>query len=158
MSERSEAPLPEPLDDVAGAAVPTVVTTTADAKVRKVELLISGLLRTGVLASLVLVLVGTVLTFAHHTEYLTTRSELHPLISKGATFPHTLPDIVDGVFRLDGPSVVAAGLLVLVATPVLRVAISIAAFAYQRDRTFVVITTAVLLLLLSSFALGKAGG
>jgi uncharacterized membrane protein len=47
---------------------------------------------------------------------------------------------------------------VLVATPVARVALSIAVFARQRDRTYVVITSIVLGLLLLSFALGRAGG
>jgi uncharacterized membrane protein len=46
----------------------------------------------------------------------------------------------------------------LIATPVLRVAISVLAFVYQRDRTFVVITTVVLALLLTSFVLGRGGG
>jgi uncharacterized membrane protein len=41
-----------------------------------------------------------------------------------------------------------AGLLLLIATPVLRVAVSMLAFVYQRDLT----------LLLTSFVLGKAGG
>jgi uncharacterized membrane protein len=51
-----------------------------------------------------------------------------------------------------------AGLLLLIATPVLRVAVSVLAFVYQRDRTFVIITSVVLTLLLASFVLGKAGG
>jgi uncharacterized membrane protein len=51
-----------------------------------------------------------------------------------------------------------AGLLLLIATPVLRVAVSILAFVYQRDRAFVAITSIVLALLLTSFVLGRGGG
>jgi uncharacterized membrane protein len=54
--------------------------------------------------------------------------------------------------------VVTVGLLVLVATPVLRVAASIGLFALQRDRAFVAVTSLVLALLVTSFVLGKAGG
>jgi len=50
---------------------------------------------------------------------------------------------------------VAFGLLVLIATPVTRVAVSIVAFIRMRDRRYVVITTVVLALLLLSFFLGS---
>jgi uncharacterized membrane protein len=42
------------------------------------------------------------------------------------------------------------GLLILIATPVARVAFSLFAFSYQRDWTYVVITAMVLALLLYS--------
>lgn len=51
-----------------------------------------------------------------------------------------------------------AGLLVLIATPILRVAVSIVAFLQMRDRVFAGITTVVLLLLVTSLSLGRAGG
>jgi len=46
-----------------------------------------------------------------------------------------------------------AGLLILVATPVARVIFSLAAFAIQRDRAYVVITFVVLVVLIYSLAL-----
>jgi len=49
------------------------------------------------------------------------------------------------------------GLLLLIATPVMRAAVSIFAFVYQHDRTFVIITSVVLAILLLSFALGHGG-
>jgi uncharacterized membrane protein len=51
-----------------------------------------------------------------------------------------------------------AGLLLLIATPVMRVAFSVLVFVYQHDRVFVVITSIVLTLLLVSFVLGRGGG
>jgi uncharacterized membrane protein len=51
--------------------------------------------------------------------------------------------------------VVTLGLLLLVATPVLRVAVSMVAFALQHDRTYTVISALVLLVLLMAFLLGK---
>lgn len=56
-----------------------------------------------------------------------------------------------------GTRLLTAGLLVLIATPVLRVAVSVAVFARQGDRTFVLVTGGVLALLVLSFLLGKAG-
>jgi uncharacterized membrane protein len=126
-------------------------------KVRKVELAISALLRIGVLTSLLVVLGGTVVTFVHHPHYLSSHHDLGRLTKPGAEFPHSLRSLVRGLEHAQGRAIVTAGLLLLIATPVLRVAISVLAFVYQRDRTFVVITTVVLTLLLTSFVLGRGG-
>ncbi len=122
---------------------------------RKVELLISKLLRFGVVTALAIVVSGTVLSFVHHPDYTSAASELQRLTQPGAAFPHSLADVFAGAARGRGQAIVMIGLLVLLATPVARVAVSIAAFVYQRDWVFVIITTAVLLFLLLSFGLGR---
>lgn len=124
-------------------------------RVRRVELLISNLLRAGVLASLALILFGTTLSFVHHPIYVTSPGALRHLTQPGAAFPHTSHDVIAGVQAWRGQAIVTLGLLVLIATPVLRVAISVLAFVYQRDRTFTFITLTVLVILLLSFVLGK---
>ncbi|WP_437276411.1 DUF1634 domain-containing protein [Sorangium sp. So ce375] len=124
----------------------------------EVEVLISNLLRIGVATSLVVVVLGTVLSFVHHPDYLTSPKELERLTSPGAAFPRTLGEVIAGLRDLQGRAVTVVGLLMLVATPVLRVAVSILAFIHQRDRMFVLITTTVLVLLLLAFALGKVEG
>jgi uncharacterized membrane protein len=129
-----------------------------DERVRKVELLISYLLRTGVVTSLTVVVAGVLLSFLHHADYVSSHAELERLTRPGAAFPHTLRDVARGLRDLRGQAVVMLGLLLLIATPVLRVAVSIFTFVYERDWTFVAITSTVLLLLLTSFLLGKAGG
>ena len=125
-------------------------------RVRRVELLISNLLRIGVSLSLVLMVIGTIISFTRHPEYLSSSEELQRLTQPGAAFPHTVPDVVAGVRDLRGRAIVTLGLLLLIATPVVRVAVSIFAFIYQRDRIFTLITAVVLCLLLLSFVLGKA--
>jgi uncharacterized membrane protein len=127
-------------------------------RAQKVELVISGLLRIGVLTSLFIVLVGTVVTFVHHPHYLSSRQDLVRLTTPGAEFPHSVRSVIHGLEHSQGRALVMAGLLLLIATPVLRVAVSVLAFVYQRDGTFVVITFVVLTLLLASFVLGRAGG
>ena len=49
----------------------------------------------------------------------------------------------------------ALGLLLLIATPILRVAVSLVGFALERDRTYAVISAGVLIVLLISFLLGR---
>ncbi len=132
--------------------------TLDDQRVRKVELLISNLLRTGVIASLSIVVIGSVLSFVHHPQYLSSPPALQRLTRPGAAFPHTLGQVLQSVREFRGQGIVAVGLLLLIATPVARVAVSIFAFVYQRDRTFVAITATVLILLLLSFLLGTVSG
>ena len=79
---------------------------------------------------------------------------LGSLTAPGAHYPNTLAGVIDGLRRFDGESIVMAGLLVLIATPVARVALSIVIFIIARDRWYSAITTAVLLILLVSFAIG----
>lgn len=127
-----------------------------DARVHKVELLIGNLLRVGVVASLIVVTAGTIISFVHHPQYVASPHELDRLTRPGAAFPKTIADVITGVRELRGQAIVVVGLLLLVATPVARVAISIFAFIYQRDRIFTLITAIVLALLLLSFILGQA--
>ena len=129
-----------------------------DARVRRVELLISTLLRVGVVGSLAVVILGTVVSFVHHPDYLTSHRALARLTRPGAAFPRTAADVVADVRQFRGQGIVVVGLMLLIATPVVRVAVSVLAFVYQRDRAFVVITAVVLGLLLLSFILGKAEG
>jgi uncharacterized membrane protein len=127
-----------------------------DQRVRRAELIISGVLRTGVMASILLIVVGSLLTFVHHREYVSSPAELERLTRPGSAVPQTLAAVLSGALQLGGQSIVAAGLLLLILTPVARVATSILAFIAQRDRRYVLITSVVLLLLLLSFWLGAA--
>jgi uncharacterized membrane protein len=120
-----------------------------------VEILISWLLRVGVVMSLSMVVVGLLLMFIHHPSYLFSMMDLQRLTSPGAAFPHTLREVVNGLLAGRGQAVVAVGLLMLIVTPIMRVAVSIVGFALQRDRAFVLITGGVLTILIISFVLGK---
>ncbi len=129
--------------------------SNVDARVRRVELTISNLLRGGVLVSLGLIVLGTIVTFAQHPRYLSEKDQLQRLITPGATFPHSFGDLGVELRLLRGEAIVTLGLLVLIATPVVRVAVSIFAFVYQGDRVYTLITAAVLGLLLLSLVLGR---
>ncbi len=72
------------------------------------------------------------------------------------SFPQTFSQVWVGLLMLHPQAIIALGLLLLIATPILRVAVSIVAFALERDRRFVVITALVLaILLLSNVLLGS---
>jgi uncharacterized membrane protein len=122
-----------------------------------VDAAISRLLRTGVTISVVVVLTGLVLTFIHHPQYVRSKSALGQLTDAGAVYPHRLRDVLAQVGETRGQAIVMLGLLMLIATPVARVAFSIVAFAVERDRLYVTLTSIVLALLLVSFAIGAVG-
>jgi len=137
---------------------PALSSEEIEARVHRVEILISNVLRIGVLTSLAFVVTGLIVTFVGHPDYISSSGALTDLTRIGAEFPTSVSDVVSGLIAFQGPAIVAFGLLLLVATPVVRVMISILAFVYQGDRTYVVITSVVLILLLLSFILGKAEG
>jgi uncharacterized membrane protein len=126
-----------------------------DKRVRKVELLISNLLRIGVMLSLTLIVFGTVVTFARHPEYLSQRSSFGHFIEPKSPALHSLREVGTALKSFSGVSIVTLGILLLIATPAIRVGVSIFAFIYQRDRLYTFITATVFCLLLLSFVLGK---
>jgi uncharacterized membrane protein len=126
-----------------------------DPRMRKLELLISRLLLVGVITSVALIGIGMVVTFAQHLDYLDSSAVLDSAVGPGATFPHEFKALWDSTRQLRGEAIVTIGLLVLMATPVLRVGVSVLAFTNHRDRTYALITAAVFCLLLLSLVLGR---
>jgi uncharacterized membrane protein len=141
------------------AGEPRVATLAEEAEAIPLapELLISDLLRYGVLASLTLVTLGTLVTFLRHPDYLVSAEALQRLTAPHPV-PHGLSDVVAGAMAARGQSFVMSGLLVMMAVPVMRVALSLLIFRQQRDTRYVLITAAVLGLLLLSYFLGAAEG
>ena len=127
-----------------------------DARVRRVELLISTLLRTGVVTSLSLVVLGALMGALRHRDVMASSTALQPLTTPGAAFPHSWRAVGSGLLQLQGQAIIATGLLLLIATPVMRVAVSVFAFRAQGDKLYTRITLAVLCFLLLSFVLGRA--
>jgi uncharacterized membrane protein len=138
--------------------VPELPPAEYSHRVRQVEILISRLLRVGVVVSLTVVVLGTIFTFVHHREYLASHAAMSDVTGENARFPQTVTDVLRGVRAKQGRAIVLLGLLLLIATPVMRVAVSILAFMYERDRIYMLITALVLALLLLSFVLGRAEG
>jgi uncharacterized membrane protein len=134
----------------------TPAAAAEDAKVRRMELAISVLLRAGVVGSVSVILIGMAMTFAHHPEYRSSHEALARLTRPGATeFPTSLREMTRGLAEFQGRAVVVLGVLLLIATPILRVAASVLAFIYERDWRFLAIKLAVLALLAVSFVLGR---
>ena len=118
----------------------------------EVEQVIGRLLQLGVALATVVVVLGAALVLMRHwaapVDYAVFRGAESPLRSVGA--------VLHGVTRRDPAAIVQLGLVLLIATPVARVALTLVAFAAQRDRLYVLLTTVVLLLLLYGLLWGRA--
>lgn len=111
-----------------------------------IELLVGRLLRAGVVASAAIVLVGGVVYLAAHAHEPPHGSVF---VGEPDEFTH-IGGILRAAASLSGRGLVMCGLLLLVATPVVRVALSLVAFMLQRDHLYSAITAFVLVLLLAS--------
>jgi len=112
----------------------------------EIEIIIGTLLRTGVTLAAAVVLLGAVIYFTHYGFDAVSYSTFHG----DPEFLRSLTGIVRGALHLDGRAVIQLGLLLLIATPVARVAFSAVAFAIERDFLYVWITLFVLGILLYS--------
>ncbi len=113
-----------------------------------VQQAVGNLLRAGVLLAAAVVLAGGAIYLWHHgggvPDYRVFRGEPLDLRALGG--------IVRDATSGSGRGLVQLGLLILVATPVARVAFTAVAFALERDRTYVLVALLVLSLLLKSLA------
>ncbi|MGD0932386.1 MAG: DUF1634 domain-containing protein [Candidatus Korobacteraceae bacterium] len=122
------------------------IVTTAQPKSwddQRIEVIIGTLLRTGVILAAAVVLFGGALYLVRHGHEIANYSTFHgePESLKSAK------DIVHGVFGMSARAIIQLGLLLLIATPVARVAFSAVAFAIEHDYMYVVITLIVLAIL-----------
>jgi uncharacterized membrane protein YfcA/uncharacterized membrane protein len=121
----------------------------SDAQARS-GVLIGWILQGGVMLSAAVIIIGLLLEALRPDKFAPQKLQF---------FPQTFEQVWTGLLILRPQAVIAFGLLLLIATPVVRVAASIVAFAVERDRRFVVVTALVLLILLFSiFYVGPAMG
>ncbi len=143
-------------------ATPTPGAAPAPARqVFPIEAIIGWILRVGVLASAALVALGVILLFVtQDTGYTGSFNDLAQLVqysqNRLSAFPSTPADVLAGLAQFKPYAFIALGLLLLIATPVIRVAASVVIFVLERDYAYVLITLFVLLILVVSFLLGKA--
>lgn len=115
------------------------------------EQVIGRLLQIGVTLAAVLVLIGGTKL---EMERGSTRPDYAVFRGTEASM-QSVTSIVRNASEGEGRGIVQLGLIVLIATPIARVAFMILVFALQRDRLYVALTAVVLLLLLYGFLGGS---
>ena len=124
---------------------------------RDVELYIGKLLRYGVMLSCVITIFGGIVYIIQNPG-TTTQHYLAsdvPNESFGvAQYLREISTIVPRLLQFDGAAIIQLGVCVLIATPVVRVAFSAAAFLVEKDYMYVVITLIVLAIIIANMLLG----
>jgi len=111
---------------------------------------IGNLLRLGVVTAAAVVLLGGTLYLARHGMETPSYRVFH---GEPAAF-RSVGGIFGSAAHLGGRGTIQLGLLLLIATPISRVAFAALGFAMERDRTYVVVSLIVLATLLFSLAGG----
>jgi uncharacterized membrane protein len=118
---------------------------------QQLEISIGKMLRFGVVLSAAVVFVGGVL-------YLRSPNSPAPsyvhFVAEDATL-RSISGVLPGLARFDAASVIQLGLLLLIATPIARVAFCIVGFGRQRDIMYFAISALVLAILIYSLVQGR---
>jgi uncharacterized membrane protein len=115
---------------------------------QKIEDIIGNLLRVGVGTAAAVVFVGAAIYLVRHGTGHANYRVFHGQPSD----LRSLRGIIQAALSLRARGIMQLGLLLLIATPVARVAFSVVAFAVEGDRMYVVFTLIVLAILSFSLA------
>ena len=110
------------------------------------EIVLGNLLRAGVLFSAAIVFSGACIYLFRHAQE---PADYRVFRGESAEY-RTIPGVIQSAMRGRGQGLIQLGLLLLIATPIARVAASIVGFAIERDRLYVIFTLIVLVVLLYS--------
>lgn len=112
---------------------------------------LGDVLRAGVILSAFVIALGLVSFLLKYSNYDASAFIAYdPAKVPHGDFSTNLAKIPDGLLSLNPFSIIELGLLILIATPVARVLLSIFLFYFEGDRKYVYITLGVLLILLFS--------
>ncbi|HBM17206.1 MAG TPA: DUF1634 domain-containing protein [Lentisphaeria bacterium] len=112
----------------------------------RLQILVGNLLRTGVIIAATVVLLGGIVYLYHHGFEPIDYKVFHRVPPELCY----IPGIVGNALEFHGKGLIQLGLLILIATPVARVTLSIIGFALQRDIMYVIVTTIVFVILIYS--------
>ncbi len=115
-----------------------------------VEQMVGNLLRIGVLIAAAVTIVGGIAFMIHHGSLVPD----HSVFRGQPEMLSTLTGVVAGALALEPAAIVQLGIVLLIATPVARVLLTLIAFAIQRDWMYVLISAVVLALLTYSLVVG----
>ena len=113
---------------------------------KQVEILIGQVLRAGVLLSCLVTLVGLLLYLVHHAAAIPNYHVFHSVTAPLRSVYELIPRAFHG-YPL---AIIQLGVLLLIATPIARVAFLVGAFALEGDRMYVMVSGLVLIILLGS--------
>lgn len=117
------------------------------------QVIIGWVLRLGVIISISIVFIGGVIYLYRHGHEVAD----HHTFTGVPEFIRTASGVIHGVFTLRGQAIIQTGIVLLIATPVLRIIFSTIGFALEKDKLYVFISLLVLAIIFASMLSGHAG-
>ncbi|GAA4096000.1 DUF1634 domain-containing protein [Mucilaginibacter panaciglaebae] len=117
-----------------------------------IQTLIGWVLRGGVFLSIGICICGAVIYLFGHGHDI---ANYHNF--KGGPASVQMDEIVKSIMALKGRAIIQAGIILLIATPILRVLFSAYGFAIEKDYLYTGITVLVLIIIFTSMLGGHAG-
>jgi uncharacterized membrane protein len=122
-------------------------------KDKDMQAVIGWVLRAGVFISMLIVFFGGLIYLYRHGHTIANYHEF-----KGVPdFVHSPGGIINGMLNLRGRAIIQAGIVLLIATPIIRVVFSAVGFILEKDHLYTGITFIVLLVIIISALSGHAG-
>lgn len=115
--------------------------------------IIGFVLRAGVLVSLCIVIFGGVIYLIHEGS----RIEHYDIFKGGKNGIGSANGYLHNIFSLNGRTIIQTGLILLIATPIIRVVLSAIVFLKEKDYLYTGITLLVLAIIFTSMMTGNVG-
>ncbi|MCZ2459496.1 MAG: DUF1634 domain-containing protein [Chitinophagales bacterium] len=122
-------------------------------KDKNIEVALGNLLRWGVILSSIVVIAGGIIYLFHHGSTSPDYTTFHGLLLPF----HSMSEVWNGVMELRGEAIIQLGVILLIATPIARVAFSVVGFIWEKDLLYIFLTLLVLGIILTSMFLGVKG-
>lgn len=118
-----------------------------------IQVVIGWVLRIGVFLSIAVVFIGGVVYLYRHGNNIANYTTF-----KGVPdFVHMGNGLLTGILTLRGQAIIQGGIILLIATPVIRVVFSAIGFIAEKDYLYAGITVLVLLIIFMSMLNGNVG-
>lgn len=135
--------------------------TSSSKELFQAEFIISYVLRVGVILCASIIIFGLVLSWIDASSLSRFSKETLPALSSGkiitgVEIPRTPGEFSSGIINLHSDVIIALGLLLLIALPIVRVGLTVLIFIIERDFIYLSITLFVFSILVAGLFLGKA--
>jgi uncharacterized membrane protein len=118
-----------------------------------IQSLIGKVLRTGMIVSISIVFFGGIFYLVRHGHSIPDYKKFNRI----PPFMQHADSLVAAAFNLKGQAIIQLGIVLLIATPILRVVCSTIGFALEKDYLYVGISLLVLLIIFASMMGGRVG-
>jgi len=117
------------------------------------QAVIGWVLRIGVIVSISIVFFGGIIFLYRHGQEVVD----HRKFTGIPDFIQSFKGIIHGIFTFRGQAIIQFGIILLIATPILRVIFSTIGFVLEKDKLYIFISLLVLLIIFASMLSGHAG-